>query len=372
MQAAEIRTFLDTAARFAKKEIAPMVGTEGRDGRLEKLPALMDSAADIGLLASPDPKSAGYDYGVWGRASLSEGPGLSVGILQEVAASCAGVAACMHFAGLGAAELEQPAKAAKTVAVALFEDSWRLETAALNSPPPFCLRISHEENKIILTGEKSLAPAAPDCNGYVVYGSGNSGWERVFVPAGAAGLSIIDSGLRTGLAALKVASLNFDRVALAADYGLPGRDPSAFLRRLFLGIAAIAAGNADAAVCEAVAYAKDRYQGKTKIINHAAVQILLGDAASRVSAAKAHLAAVCEQDRDDASSLFRAAAAKLRVTLDCWQAVTDSLQTLGGYGYMEDYRLEKRLRDAMSLKVMAVRPDDLRMFCAGFKAGEGQ
>jgi len=55
---------------------------------------------------------------------------------------------------------------------------------------------------------------------------------------------------------------------------------------------------------------------------------------------------------------------KLAVTTDCCRAVSDLLQVLGGYGYMEDYRLEKRLRDAMTLKTMSVRPDDLRMLCA--------
>ena len=34
----------------------------------------------------------------------------------------------------------------------------------------------------------------------------------------------------------------------------------------------------------------------------------------------------------------------------CSRAVTDCLQTFGGYGYMEDYGMEKRLRDVTVLK----------------------
>jgi len=49
--------------------------------------------------------------------------------------------------------------------------------------------------------------------------------------------------------------------------------------------------------------------------------------------------------------------------------VNDSLQVLGGYGYMEDYRLEKRLRDALTLRSAAGRADDLLRLVAT-SAGE--
>ena len=61
---------------------------------------------------------------------------------------------------------------------------------------------------------------------------------------------------------------------------------------------------------------------------------------------------------------WEAMAAKLRITLECDQAVTDCLQVLGGYGYMEDYRMEKRLRDSLTLKAMAIEPNNLRLLCA--------
>jgi alkylation response protein AidB-like acyl-CoA dehydrogenase len=361
---AEVQTFIDTARKFARREVAPMVGTEGRDGELSRLAEILKSASNIGLLATPDPQSPGHEYGVWGRASLNEGPAASVAILQEVAAACPGVAACFHFSGLSALELEGSSLTSQTCAVALFEDSWRLNKEVIKTPPAEALKITAENNRIILAGEKSLVPSAPDCRGYVVYGAGKSGWSRVFVPADAPGLEIEDPGQRTGLAALKIASLNFEKVSVDQDQELPARDLSSFLRRLFLGIAAIAAGNARAAVDEAAAYARERYQGRTKIINHPAIKILLGDAASRVSASEAHLKSAADRDCNDLESFFRAASAKLRITLDCCQAVTDSVQALGGYGYMEDYRLEKRLRDALTLKVMAGRPDDLRMLIA--------
>jgi alkylation response protein AidB-like acyl-CoA dehydrogenase len=53
--------------------------------------------------------------------------------------------------------------------------------------------------------------------------------------------------------------------------------------------------------------------------------------------------------------------ARLAVVEHAHRAVTDCLQTLGGYGYMEDYRLEKRLRDVSTLKSLHGPPDQLRL-----------
>ena len=39
--------------------------------------------------------------------------------------------------------------------------------------------------------------------------------------------------------------------------------------------------------------------------------------------------------------------------------MTDALQTLGGYGYMDEYGLSKRLRDVTALRVLHGGPDQL-------------
>ncbi len=101
-------------------------------------------------------------------------------------------------------------------------------------------------------------------------------------------------------------------------------------------------------------YALARSQGGKLIVFHPAVQLLLGSAEARVVSCRAALRGLA----DDAS-IRTAAMLKVRVLEDCAQAVSDSLQVFGGYGYMEDYRLEKRLRDALTLKSLGGRRDDL-------------
>jgi alkylation response protein AidB-like acyl-CoA dehydrogenase len=170
--------------------------------------------------------------------------------------------------------------------------------------------------------------------------------------------------MRTGLAALEVVHLSLEHASAGSDQLLPTQGLYPVLRRLLLGICAIAVGNAEGALETAARYAAERYQGGDQIDRHPAVLGLLGEAASRVFAGAALLASEADQTVDSRRALWRALASKLRIPEDCCQAVTDCLQVLGGYGYMEDYRLEKRLRDAMTLKSLGIRADDLRTLCA--------
>jgi alkylation response protein AidB-like acyl-CoA dehydrogenase len=129
-----------------------------------------------------------------------------------------------------------------------------------------------------------------------------------------------------------------------------------------LGTAAISVGNARRALRVAETYASERHQGGARIANHTAVQRLLGDARSGITmaASQVEAAAACE----GAEAVWLAAAAKLRVAEICRTSVSDCMQVLGGYGYMEDYPIEKCLRDAMTLVATGIDPGTLRLMCA--------
>jgi len=362
----ELSAIRETACRFARQEVAKLVGTEGRDGDLGELGRLLERAAEIGLLAAADPDSPGYEYGVWGRVCDDEGPAGSLAVLKELAVECAGVAACVHFAGLGAAELAGDVDVGETATVAFFDRGWRASQAAFDRPPAGAASIRDDR----LSGESSFVFGAPGSRTYVVYAAGAEGWERVRVKREADGLGRTEVGRRTGLAALAAEHLKFNDVAAGTAERLPFRTPHSFVRRLMLGLAAIAVGNARGAVNAARRYAEERYQGGGKIGGHAAVQGLLGGSHSRLAMMEHCLDGAAALSDGGAAALWHSLAAKLRITLECDQAVTDSLQVLGGYGYMEDYRLEKRLRDSMTLKTMCVAPATLRLLCAVDPGGE--
>ena len=346
-----LEAFRETSTRFARREIAAMVGVETRDGVLERVPDVLAQAELAGLLASPDPSSPGHEYGVWGRAADTEGAQASVCVLQALATECAGVAACVHFAGLGSAETTTEGPPVGVGMLGDFELSW----SSIQTPPATAPRLQNGR----LSGQVPFVYAPPGATRFVVYAAAEEGWARVSIEAGA-GLTIEPRGGRLGLAALQCWSLRFDDAEASPA---PQRSPAVYLRRLTLGLAAIAVGNAQGALRIADAYVAERYQGGRQIEEHAAVQLLLGDSRSRVASADATLrfASACEGPQ----ALWQALSAKLRVTRASQQAVTDCMQVLGGYGYMEDYRIEKRLRDAMALTSMCLKPDTLRRLCAG-------
>jgi alkylation response protein AidB-like acyl-CoA dehydrogenase len=369
MDAEQLRAFSDTARRFAEQEVGPMLDTESRDGDLRLLNGILGKAEHVGLLASADPESPGHEFGVWGKACLSEGPAFSLAILKAVARKCAGVAGCLHFGGLGALEMMEAAVRLRRAAVAFFEDTWHLTWDAINHPPENAAHMKMNGGLSVICGDKSFVWSPAGCEGFVVYVKGASGWERSIIPRDTPGLFVTDMGHRTGLAALRIFHLSFDRAPVDSNHMLTPGQPLSLLHRSLLGLCAMAVGNAEGALETASQYARDRYQGGGQIETHPAVLILLGDSVSRIAACNAHLSSLSSGVTDARHALRHVLAAKLRISGECAQAVTDCLQVLGGYGYMEDFRLEKRLRDGMTLKGMAIRPDDLRMLCAEGELG---
>ena len=136
----------------------------------------------------------------------------------------------------------------------------------------------------------------------------------------------------------------------------------------WLGLAAIGAGIARGAVKAARKYASERYQGGTMLENHPVIRMLIAGAESNMEAAGALAARAGDMHLDTPEIMRASAIARLTGLQLSTEAVTDSLQVFGGYGYMEDYGMEKRLRDVTVLKSMAGTPQYLKQFI--FESGE--
>ncbi|HYN75264.1 MAG TPA: acyl-CoA dehydrogenase family protein [Candidatus Limnocylindria bacterium] len=119
-----------------------------------------------------------------------------------------------------------------------------------------------------------------------------------------------------------------------------------------LGIAACAVGLAQTALDTAVAYAKERRQFGRPIADFQGMQFLLADAATSINAARElYLAAARRKDRGQAFG-SQAAMAKLFATDMAMQVTTDCVQVLGGYGYVEDFPVERYMREAKVLQIV--------------------
>jgi len=114
------------------------------------------------------------------------------------------------------------------------------------------------------------------------------------------------------------------------------------------GVAAQALGIAAGALEDAINYSRERVQFGQSISSFQAIQHLLADMATEVEAARALVYATARMiDRDPKVRVTKEAAmCKLFASDIAMKVTTDALQVYGGYGYMREYPMEKRMRDA--------------------------
>ena len=118
-----------------------------------------------------------------------------------------------------------------------------------------------------------------------------------------------------------------------------------------LGIAAVAVGLAQAALELATSYAKERKQFSKSIAEFQGVSFLLADMATQIEAARAlYLAAARLKDRGKPYGP-QASMAKLFATDTAMRVTTDTVQVLGGAGYVEDFAAERYFREAKVMQI---------------------
>ena len=112
-----------------------------------------------------------------------------------------------------------------------------------------------------------------------------------------------------------------------------------------IGIAAQSVGMARSAYEVAVAYAKERQSFGTAIINHQAVGFRLADCATRLEAARQLIWHAASLRDAGLPCLKEAAMAKLFASEIAEEVCSAAIQTLGGYGYVSDFPVERIYRD---------------------------
>ncbi|MGB3258733.1 MAG: acyl-CoA dehydrogenase family protein [Ornithinimicrobium sp.] len=180
---------------------------------------------------------------------------------------------------------------------------------------------------------------------------GARGLSALLIPADADGLSFGAPERKMGLACDPVADVLFDNVFVEADrlVGEPGQGMTIAMAALDsgrMGIAATATGLAQRALDEATAYAMEREQFGKPIIANQGLAFLLADMAAAVGASRAaYLHAARLRDAGQPHSL-ESSIAKLVATDSAMKVTTDAVQVLGGYGFTQDFPLERFMREA--------------------------
>lgn len=371
----ELSQFRDLAKKFSAGQIRPMLDESLPDGKLSSVPEIINSAHTLGIITTADELSPGYEFGIWGKAA-GRHIGPSTALLGVIAETCGGIAFCCHVQGISSYLIihaaKHPSFTSLRPALCMQEGPYPPSHAALfhrdtGSIPGFVTAAAKSGGTFMLNGSKSFVYSATEPDGFVVFARAGDRLRCFLVPAGTPGITRTDPGRRTGLRAAALWHLDLDNVPVSDENSLDGGDAlgpaCAALGLHWTGMSAIAAGIARGAVRAAKAYAAERYQGGGMIESHPAVKKLIGASEARAAAAENSLGCITSPP-GTREFLKQAAMSKLTATELGAEAVTDSLQVFGGYGYMEDFGMEKRLRDIAVLKAAAGPPNYLKQFIA--------
>ena len=131
-----------------------------------------------------------------------------------------------------------------------------------------------------------------------------------------------------------------------------------------IGIAAQALGIAQAALEEAVLYAKQRHQFGVPLARHQAIQIMIADMATQVDAARMMVYRAAWL-KDQSKTVTCAAAQAKLFAAEASTTVTDlAMQVHGGYGYSKAYAVERYYRDARVTRIYEGTSEVHRMVIA--------
>ncbi|MFD1361614.1 acyl-CoA dehydrogenase [Lentibacillus salinarum] len=213
-----------------------------------------------------------------------------------------------------------------------------------------------DEDHYILNGSKVFITNGGQADTYITFArtgdeQGAKGVSAFIVEKDTPGLVIGKSERKMGLHGSSTVQLNFDNCTVPKSQ-LLGEEGNGFKIAMAnlnvgrIGIAAQALGIAEAALEHATAYAKEREQFGKPIAANQGIAFKLADMATEVEAAKLlvyQAAALVEQG---SPSSKEASMAKMYASKTARKTAIEAVQIYGGYGYTEDYPLERFFRDA--------------------------
>lgn len=199
--------------------------------------------------------------------------------------------------------------------------------------------------------------------------AGKKGISAFLVPTDRPGYLVEKVEHKLGQAASDTCALRFEDVFLEQElmFGEEGQGYRIALSNLEagrIGIAAQSVGMAQAALDIAIAYARDRQSMGKPIIEHQAVGFRLADLATRLEAARQLVLSAAALKDAGKPCLTQASMAKLFASEAAEAIVSGAIQTLGGYGYLEEFGLAKIYRDVRVCQIYEGTSDIQRMVIA--------
>jgi len=187
-------------------------------------------------------------------------------------------------------------------------------------------------------------------------GTGSDSLSLIVVPTDVAGLSIGPAEKKMGLKGSPTHAVSYQavRVPVANLVGERGKGlpyTLAILDGGRIGIGALSIGLAQAALDEALKYAKERQTFGQPIAGHQAIQWMLADAETNINAARLLVYQAAFNKQQGQPFTKAAAMAKLFATEMAEKVCRDAIQIHGGYGYSREYPVERIYRDARLMTI---------------------
>jgi alkylation response protein AidB-like acyl-CoA dehydrogenase len=346
---------IDTVRRFVEREVRPAARALEHADQYPH--ALVERMAELGLFGMGVPveyDGLGLDYETYARIfeELSRGWMSLAGVLGTHGIVCYVVANFGTPAQKGR-WLARLASGELRGGLALTEPQGGSDVANLQT------RARRDGDGWILDGEKQFITNTHEGSVFFVVartgGPGAAGLSGFIVEKGQipAGTMIEGKPLgKLGYKGVKTSALTFDGCRVDGETlvgGVEGHGFAQVMSGLEVGrinVAARAVGVARAALEDSLAYARERVTFGRPILEHQAIGHKLADMATGVEAARhLYLAAARKKDAGERADL-ESAMAKLFASEMCARATLDAIEIHGGYGYTDEFDVERYYRDA--------------------------
>ena len=185
---------------------------------------------------------------------------------------------------------------------------------------------------------------------------GSRSLSLIVVPTDAPGLHIHPAEKKMGVRASPAHALSYEQVRVPADHvlGQAGRGLYQTLEVLDggrIGIGALSVGLGQAAMEEAIRYARQREAFGQSLAGHAAIQAMIADAATQIEASRLMVYRAAWLKEAGRRFTREAAMGKLMATEVAERVCRDAIQILGAYGYSTEYPVERFYRDARAMTI---------------------
>ncbi|GIN40280.1 acyl-CoA dehydrogenase [Heyndrickxia oleronia] len=217
-------------------------------------------------------------------------------------------------------------------------------------------KATRKHDHYVINGSKVFITNGGEADTYIVFAvtnpeAGKEGISAFIVEKDTPGLIIGKDEHKMGLHGSRTVQLTFEDMKVPAE-NLLGNEGQGFKIAMAnldvgrIGIAAQSLGIAEAALEKSVEYSKQRVQFGKPIVAQQGVGFKLADMATQVEAAKLLVYRSANLQTEGLPCKSEASMAKLFSSRTAVETTIEAIQIFGGYGYTEDYPVERYFRDA--------------------------